>query len=169
MVSFVICQCTVTPTTVSCSYNPVLPMKMGAELSRKMTRLVTDPSHFLRTIFGLLILRGFIIANASANTCASENTHQQCIGAVIRGRSKNGVDLRIPCPTSSCIQGFLAASWHPDAPPTVCLQMSVCVCFNLLPDAGDLMDGPWLCLGSCLRQCCCTVSKFGLWQSPREA
>lgn len=51
---------------------------------------------------------------------------------------------------------------------TVWLQTSVCDCFKP-PVAGDLSDGLRLCLGSSLRQQCCTASQFGLWESPEEA
>lgn len=43
-VFLVICQCTVILANTDCSYNPVLLTKMRVELSRKVARLVTDPS-----------------------------------------------------------------------------------------------------------------------------
>lgn len=52
---------------------------------------------------------------------------------------------------------------------TVCLTVSVCVCFKVPRVAGDLRDGLWLCQGSCLRQSCCTDSKLGLWESPGKS
>lgn len=135
-------------------------------LSREMTRLIIDPSLFLLIIF--VGTEGFYYCHYFCKHTCSDKMHQQCISTVITGRSKNGCETCIfqvqpppTCRASLQAPGTLML--------TVCLQMCICVCFKLPPVAGDLTDRLWLCLGSCLRQHCCTVYKPGPWESPGEA
>lgn len=117
-------------------------MKTRVELSRKVTRLVTDPSPFLITIFGLPVLRAFVIPDATANTCASDKKHWQCIGTVITGRSKND------CRLASSMSNLLPHTGLPCSLPASQRSQSVCKCPSasvlsclLLPEIWQMASG----------------------------
>lgn len=111
----------------------MLLVKMRVELSRKMTlvTLVTDPSPFLITISGLLILMDLIIANASNafDTCC---WHEQCISTVITRRRKNGCRLVFHLQPPPRLRSSLKLP--STLMLTVCLQRSICVYFKQPPD-----------------------------------
>lgn len=149
--------------------NPVLLMERKVELNGKMTRLVkpSPPPSLCCWPSGslLLMLLQTHVLLIALTTKVSEWWSQE--------KARMAIDVCALLPTSSHAQGFfracLLAPWRWQS-VCKCLPVSVLSCLLLQETiVCNLTGGLLLCLGSCLRQRCCTASKFDLWESPGEA